>query len=207
MYQRKRSELDTTGEMSKAEDIAVDRRVRRTQHALKHALFELIVAKGYERVTVRDVIAAADVGRSTFYVHYRDKEDLFLSSLDDEVRAALRADEPNSGSSTSRSLLLFQHAGRHQDLYRALVRKRGGWPLAATRMEDTIAELFEHRLAAASDDAPVPPTAAARFLSTALIGLLSWWLYTGMEMTPEEIDDAFRRLANRGVRGALGVTL
>ena len=59
----------------------LDRRVRRTRHALQHAMVDLVLEKGYERVSVADVTERADVGRSTFYAHYRDKEDLFLSGL------------------------------------------------------------------------------------------------------------------------------
>ena len=49
-----------------------DRRVNRTRRALKDALCDLILEKGYEHVTVGDVLDRADVGRSTFYAHFVD---------------------------------------------------------------------------------------------------------------------------------------
>ena len=61
---------------------------RRTRHALRHALLELILEKGYDRVTVEEIIERPDVGRSTFSAHYRHKEDLFLSSFEEEIREA-----------------------------------------------------------------------------------------------------------------------
>src|SRR5215213_238359 len=57
-----------------------DRRVSRTRRSLSAALIELILEKRYDSITVQDVIDRADVGRSTFYTHYRDKDDLFLSA-------------------------------------------------------------------------------------------------------------------------------
>src|SRR6266511_3052594 len=66
-----------------------DRRVRRTRRTLHEALIALILERGYERVTVQDILDRADVGRSTFYAHYRDKEALLLTSFDD-VRDELR---------------------------------------------------------------------------------------------------------------------
>jgi hypothetical protein len=51
----------------------VDRRVRRTRELLRGSLLSLIAEKGYERVTVQDVIDRAGVGRSTFYAHFRDR--------------------------------------------------------------------------------------------------------------------------------------
>ncbi len=54
----------------------------RTERALNDALFALIQVKGYDKVTVQDIIDRADVGRSTFYAHYDTKDDLCYSSLD-----------------------------------------------------------------------------------------------------------------------------
>ena len=50
----------------------VDRRVRRTQRQLRDSLVTLILERGWDAITVRDVCEHADVGRSTFYVHYAD---------------------------------------------------------------------------------------------------------------------------------------
>jgi AcrR family transcriptional regulator len=52
---------------------APDRRILRTRRSLLDALVGLILEKGYEAVTVQDVIDRADVGRSTFYAHFHDK--------------------------------------------------------------------------------------------------------------------------------------
>src|SRR5690242_18084253 len=60
----------------------VDRRVERTRQSLQNALSELILEKGYEHVTVQDVIDRANVGRSTFYAHFEDKEQLLLSGFE-----------------------------------------------------------------------------------------------------------------------------
>src|SRR3954469_23951916 len=66
-----------------------DRRVRRTRRLLREALLALVLEKGYEAVTVQDVLDRADVGRATFYAHFRDKDDLLISGAD-ELRESLR---------------------------------------------------------------------------------------------------------------------
>ena len=58
-----------------------DRRVRRTRNALIDALLELIAERGYDRTTVQDILDRANVGRSTFYTHFYNKEDLFLERM------------------------------------------------------------------------------------------------------------------------------
>jgi AcrR family transcriptional regulator len=55
-----------------------DRRSQRTRHLLSEALVSLIREKGYDTITVSDLIDRANIGRSTFYSHYRDKDDLFV---------------------------------------------------------------------------------------------------------------------------------
>src|SRR5580700_11065095 len=60
-----------------------DRRIRQTRSRLGNALIALIQEKPIDEVTVQEVLDRASVGRSTFYLHYRDKEDLFLSGFED----------------------------------------------------------------------------------------------------------------------------
>jgi AcrR family transcriptional regulator len=60
---------------------ATDRRVERTQQALTFALVELVLTKRWAKITVQDLLDRAGVGRSTFYAHYRSKDDLLLKSF------------------------------------------------------------------------------------------------------------------------------
>jgi len=70
------------GQLKKAA-AKVDRRIRRTRDTLGDALIALMQEKSFEEITVQEVLDRAGVGRSTFYAHYRDKEDLFLSDVED----------------------------------------------------------------------------------------------------------------------------
>jgi AcrR family transcriptional regulator len=65
-----------------------DRRVERTQQLLREALLSLIREKGFEGLTVQEIIDRANVGRATFYAHFENKDDLLLN--------------PNTRSSTLR---------------------------------------------------------------------------------------------------------
>ncbi|MEJ2354006.1 MAG: TetR/AcrR family transcriptional regulator, partial [Anaerolineales bacterium] len=68
----------------------VDRRVQRTRQLLNDALMSLIVEKGYDSITVQNIIDRANLGRSTFYAHYQDKDDLLLSGIEDVVHSLVR---------------------------------------------------------------------------------------------------------------------
>ena len=59
-----------------------DRRVNRTRRLLRESLMKLVAEKGYDSVTIEDITETAELGRTTFYLHYRDKEELLLESID-----------------------------------------------------------------------------------------------------------------------------
>ena len=60
-----------------------DRRVARTQKVLEETLIVLILEKGYDKVSVREICERADVGRTTFYAHYLDKDDLLEKTFEE----------------------------------------------------------------------------------------------------------------------------
>src|SRR5687767_2197406 len=98
-----------------------DRRVRRTRRTLQEALTTLILDKSYERITIQDVLDRADVGRSTFYAHFRDKDDLLMACFDG-VREELQREFAAEQSADA----LFLHAHRHRRIYKALCGKKSG---------------------------------------------------------------------------------
>src|SRR4051794_4639849 len=94
----------------------IDRRVGRTRQLLSEALLALIQEKGFDAVTVQDVIDRANVGRSTFYSHFVDKEDLLVKAMDpfsahlkERQRKALRERARSDEGAFAFSRELFEH--------------------------------------------------------------------------------------------------
>lgn len=65
-------------------DKAMDRRQRKTREAIFTAFTSLLETKSYNRITVGEIIEAADVGRATFYAHFETK-DFLLKELCEEL--------------------------------------------------------------------------------------------------------------------------
>src|ERR1700686_4075388 len=100
----------------------VDRRVLRTRDALGDALVDLMHEKSFDDITVQQLLDRAGVGRSTFYVHYRDKDDLFLSDVEDFLELVSSALK-RQGASTKRLLPvqeLFTHIREVREFYASL---------------------------------------------------------------------------------------
>ncbi|QFY10065.1 TetR family transcriptional regulator [Nonomuraea phyllanthi] len=185
-----------------------DRRVRRTRELLRRALIELIVEKGYERITVQDIIDRADVGRSTFYAHYTDKDDLLVSGLEELTAAFEEHMERHFASRAEPNPVLaaFQHADRQRDLYRALVGRRGAEVLRAglrRGIEEAMTRRMPGFLPVGKGALPVDVT--MEFLLASLLGLLVWWLEEDVRYTAEQMASMYMRLVVPGIQEAYGI--
>lgn len=180
-----------------------DRRVRRTRALLRRALISLIVEKGYDRITVQDILDRADVGRSTFYAHYQSKDELLLSGLDDlrpllSTSAAAGPSEPGPPSLPA-LLPLFQHAERHRTLTRAMFGRRGTM-LALTAGRVLVSQMLSAHLEAnVSDLAKEQIPMLVAFLVDGLVGLITWWVDQDDPIPATEIHARFERLALGGI--------
>jgi AcrR family transcriptional regulator len=181
----------------------LDRRIRRTRDQLGDALVELMREKPFDSITVKDVLARADVGRSTFYLHFRDKDDLFLSDADEflEAMATMLSRSRDTSERVAPVREFFAHAGEEQRLYRALVESgkiHDFLELAqghfARGIEQRLAELPRSR-----GIAPASRAALAHALTGSLLSLLTWWLDRGMHASPVEMDEMFHQLVWSGV--------
>jgi AcrR family transcriptional regulator len=189
----------------------VDRRVRRTQELLRNALYSLIHDKGYDHVTVQDIIDRADVGRSTFYAHFRDKDDLLMSGFE-EVRAAFELDGGHIGAAATDaegqsllpSLAFFEHADRSRSVYKALAGRRGA-ETVKNYIHRSLSDLVRAHLSSRLADQPtrVPSEAIVEFAVSALLGLALWWMEHDAPYSPQQMDEMYRKLTEPGVRYGL----
>lgn len=191
-----------------------DRRVTRTRAQLQEALIELIIEKGYEAVTVQDIIDRANVGRSTFYAHFLDKKRLLLSGLAGlkdylaEQQQVARAGLANiTERALSFSLPMFEHAADHHHLYKAMVGRESG-VIVQHHLQRLLNELVQAELSACLPPkvaTPVPTAVVVHYIVSAYLALLNSWLDQDMPCPVAEIERRFRTLTLPGVAAGLGV--
>lgn len=180
-----------------------DLRIRRTRQRLGAALIALIEEKAIDEVTVREVLDRAKVGRSTFYVHYQDKDDLFLSQLEDGLQMwsnilSIKQEKSRRVASVAE---FFAHVASARKLYRSLVasgRIQAFFDLAQGYFARGIARRLKEI------GLPIPDQrefdARAHALAGNLLSLLKWWLDRGAKETPEDMDGLFHRMVWKGLR-------
>ncbi|MFJ1753566.1 TetR/AcrR family transcriptional regulator [Kitasatospora sp. NPDC088134] len=171
-----------------------DRRVRRTRSALSAALVELVLEKGFHAVTVEQITERADVGRATFYAHYRDKEDLLLGVVRelalDRLPVAPGETADQDGPSGLPLLRLFQHAERQRAAFQVILRGEGdGRALRAFAdlLGGAAEAVLRQRSGAAGGEPRVPPDLAARAWTGEVIGVLAWWIEGGSAYSAVEV--------------------
>jgi AcrR family transcriptional regulator len=186
---------------------STDRRVRRSRQAIMQALHALIAEKGYNAVTVTDILQVADVGRSTFYAHFRDKEDVLLSGFDD-IRSALAHSPPRDEAETASAgeflgplRSVFEHVGRYRQAWKPLVLK-GGADVVVRILRDASESLIRDHLAqqCGSTASEARIEATTQYLTGALMGLLTWWLDSESPEPAVDVYRMYRRLATQGAK-------
>jgi AcrR family transcriptional regulator len=190
-----------------------DRRIQRTRALLLSALLALIVERGYEDVTVQDIVDRANVGRSTFYKHFLDKRELLLTGIAGLQELLMQqAAEPASSAAVSERLLpfslrLFQHVEGNIRFCRALLGPHSG-AIVERRIQQILAALTKEELAACVPSGVVPAVSldvVVQYTVSAFLGLLRWWMEQPTPCSAEEIDRQFRALSIPAISAALEV--
>jgi AcrR family transcriptional regulator len=182
---------------------AVDRRVQRTRDVLHRALISLMIEKGYEAITVQDIIDQANVGRSTFYSHYVGKQDLLLSGLKNlsknllaHQRAALAQKRGSREKRFGFSLAFFEHVHSHRDVYHAIVGRQSG-TVVIGELRSMLADLVRNDLKAlpsSERSTDLPRNVVIQFVVGSLMSVITWWLDERSKLSPGEANAIFERL-------------
>ncbi len=184
-----------------------DRRVQRTRNMLHEAFVELMIEKGYAAITVQDIIDKANVGRSTFYSHFLDKEQL-LSGTIDKLREFLIQQSVNRSLPEipgeyrfGFSLAMLQHVQSDKVMYKATVGKKGG-AFVLQHIQNMIADLARDEIAALlppSASLPIPQEVAVKFVVNTFLTLLAWWVDKDMPCSAADVDRIFHKLTLSGL--------
>ena len=189
-----------------------DRRVQRTRELLRVALFSLIREKGFEALTVQEIIDRANVGRATFYAHFDNKEDLLLSGFE-TLRTSLKARQREAhlrrGRLEERVLAfshdLFAHVSDHRDLFWAMAGKHSG-AVVQTILRKLLLDLVREdvkSLLPTAQSKRIPAEVVAEFLAGGIFGVLLWWMGGRARPSVDELNATFQRLTIPVLKAAL----
>jgi len=190
----------------------LDPRVKRTRQLLRDSMMALIVERGFEAITVKDITDRATLNHATFYLHYRNKQELLSQSMTeifDELRATAAPpslDDPQLP--ITQSTILFEHVARYADFYRAVLGA-SGIPAFAAQLRAYLSETIRQRLVQVierENPAALPLVdLTAQFSAGAYLSVIIWWLEGSTVYTPSELAEVFIKLTVDGVYSTLAL--
>ncbi len=191
-----------------------DRRVQRTRDLLQKAFIDLLGERGYDAITIQDIADRANIGRTTFYLHYTSKDALFISchqAIVTEFHFGLRYPHSREALLSPEAPPGMTVAYRHLEDARALLYPMFHGKdslLILRRIRDWNAQEIEAilRVAFADADSAIPLDMLASYLAGAQIALMQWWLEKRQPYTPENLAQMFHRLQRAAIRDAFGLT-
>ena len=180
-----------------------DRRIQKTLNFLHEALGALIREKPYDEIVVQEILDRANVGRSTFYMHFRHKDELLVSGIHDILGSVHTVREASSSSTPyerilSFSLPVFQHIHQHRRTGTAMMGTHGRavvhdhlQRVVAERIAEDVRKHFQGRR---KTSIKIPQEVLVQYIASTFILVLNWWADSRQPLQPSEADALFRAL-------------
>ena len=179
-----------------------DRRVARTQKRLREALHWLIHERDYDSIAVKEILDRADVGRSAFYMHFRDKDELLVSALH-EILRAVPSSRPTTGGNLEERLLwfslpVFEHLDRLHNAGDLKLGPKGRAVLhghlqkvLASLIAEEVKKMFHGRRKTAGQ---IPADLLVRYIDATFILVLNWWVENKCPLSAKQVNELYRSL-------------
>ncbi|MEO5686133.1 MAG: TetR/AcrR family transcriptional regulator [Burkholderiaceae bacterium] len=182
----------------------IDRRAARTRDLLLGALPGLMAERGFERLTIQNIIDRAGVGRATFYAHFENKEELLAGSVG-RLRMWLEAMRGRYPAQPFAFMMpFFDHLASHRAIYRTTFERESEVSverlIRAMMRELVRAELTANRTPQ-QDDAAIE--LATQFVVSTFWSVTVWWMGSGGQRPPAQVNAIFLQLAQPGLELAL----
>ncbi|WP_334071411.1 TetR/AcrR family transcriptional regulator [Paenibacillus sp. A14] len=180
----------------------MDRRIIKTRQAIMEAFVGLLGEKGFEKVTIHEIADRANVNRGTVYLHFSDKFDLLEQCVETYLQLLHESCMPDGEASRvpTKALLLrtFEFMERHAAVYFILLTSKGV-PAFRNRMMAMVEQGIGEHILSCNIHAGVRPEVLVKFLSSAMAGLVEWWIVQSMPYAPEEMVEQLLVLLERNL--------
>jgi AcrR family transcriptional regulator len=182
-------------EMIAATTPSTDRRLLRTRQSLRNALLALLPEKTWDELTVQDICDRANVGRSTFYMHFQNKEELLSAGLND-LREGLQQWAARKQNDTVGAFHfldgLIEHMLEQRRVFCAVIGRRSGY-IVQSRFRELVLQLVSEDLEKIAP-AGWERDATVHYFAGAIFELLSWAVDENTR-TAKEIEQCFQWLS------------
>ncbi|MFD2115573.1 TetR/AcrR family transcriptional regulator [Paenibacillus yanchengensis] len=167
---------------------SVDPRVIRTRRLLIDALTKLIITNGEEAISIRDIVREAEVNRSTFYLHFQDKQDILMHLYDDLLSKFISSlkypqyvyevavqEYKSQEKPIPAHTAMFDHIERYAELYQKVLKEN--------EFRERVNEVIKREVLLFTDN-----VMEATFMANGSVGLILYWLENGRKESVLEMS-------------------
>lgn len=166
----------------------IDRRILKSQDAIKKAVIELMSKKSFDDITIQDISDKANVHRATIYLHYQDKFDLLNKLIEEHIQALREisdwACEMDLGTATQ---AFFDYFERNYLFFSTMLASKGAPSFRSYFLEFIIEEFKDEVDPSEERNHELSGEVMLRFMGTAYVGIVEWWINKGMLCPPAEL--------------------
>lgn len=173
-----------------------DRRIQKTQNLLHEALNSLLRERSYDSIVVKEILDRANVGRSTFYTHFRDKDDLLVSGIHNMLCSVQPSPLPSSAKPYEKiiwfSLPIFEHIEQHR---RTGVAQMGikGRAILHGHLQKVLTELIADKLEKVVEGriektGQISTDLLGQCVASIFVNVLNWWVESRSSLSAQEAD-------------------
>jgi len=177
----------------------VDRRSGKTKKLLEDALIKLMIEKGFDKISVKDLTEEADINRGTFYLHYKDKYDL-LEQRENEILTAINENVENIAKKYPNNFILptdkdtflpiftfiYSYIYENADFMKVILGPNGDLSFQM-KIKNFIENWLLKNIAINQEVDNIPIKYITTIASSAQLGVIQKWLKSGMKETPQEL--------------------
>ncbi|WP_438495194.1 TetR/AcrR family transcriptional regulator [Paenibacillus sp. IHBB 3054] len=181
--------------------LKIDRRIRKSQEAIKVAVIELMIEKKFDQITIQDISDRADISRRTIYLHYTDKFDLLDKLIEehiDDIRELCDSTDDDADY-VDAGLLWFEYFESHSLFFSALLASKGS-PFFRNRFLEFFLQELENKEPEGSNQGLTDgENVEIQFLGAAIVGVVEWWFKNGMPLPPSFMAQRVGSLLERNL--------
>ncbi|MDR6121283.1 hypothetical protein QFZ87_000880 [Bacillus sp. SLBN-46] len=178
----------------------VDRRIVRTQEAIKKAFLELMSEKNFDSITIQDISDRANINRATVYLHYLDKFDLLDKIMEEHIYnmgnlCELDADMDWIGSTVH----CMEYLESNYLFFSTMLTSEGAPYFRSRFVEHNIEEFKKDVDITKGKNLGQSEDVVVEFVANAYVGVVEWWLKNGMPYPPREMAEKVGELLERNL--------
>ncbi|MBA2876252.1 TetR/AcrR family transcriptional regulator [Thermaerobacillus caldiproteolyticus] len=178
----------------------VDRRILKSQEAIKKAFIELMSEKNFDDITIQDIADRANVSRGTIYLHYLDKFDLLDKLIEEHINNMREICESTAEAEYNEANLpLFEYLEHHYLFFSTMLTSKGAPQFRSKFIEFLIEEFKDEVDITKEKNQGLNEDVILQFIVNSYVGIVEWWIANGMPYPPHVMAEQVGILLERNL--------